>query len=86
MRRRTVELHIAQLVLHGIAPGDRAALGLAVEKELTRLLAAPGALDALGQARAVGRLDGGTIRIGAGSTAADLGQAVGRAALRGLTT
>jgi hypothetical protein len=79
---RTVELHIEQLVLHGVAAHDRATLGAAVEAELTRLLSAPGALDALGPARIAGRLDGGTIPLGA--VAASLGPAIARAALGGL--
>ena len=34
----SVELHIEELVLHGFAPGDRFAVGDAVESELARLL------------------------------------------------
>ena len=34
-----IELHIEELRLHGFAPADRARIGAAFERELTRLLA-----------------------------------------------
>jgi hypothetical protein len=37
-----IEVHIAELVLHGFAPGDRRGVADALEAELGRLLAARG--------------------------------------------
>ena len=37
-----IEVVIEELVLHGFAPGDHAALGAALESELARLLTAEG--------------------------------------------
>jgi hypothetical protein len=37
-----VHLHIDRLVLHGVAPGDRAAVLGALQAEITRQLQAPG--------------------------------------------
>ena len=39
MKPASVELRIEELVLHGFEPGDRYAIGDAVERELTRLFA-----------------------------------------------
>ena len=36
--RRSIELHIDELILHGFAPCNRYAVGDAVERELARLL------------------------------------------------
>ena len=42
-----IELHIEALVLHDIAPGDRARVGAAFEAELTRLFIERGVPDGL---------------------------------------
>ena len=38
MRRRAIDLHIDELVLHGFNPADRHRIGEAVRSELARLL------------------------------------------------
>ena len=38
----SIEMHIEELVLHGFEPGDRHAIGDAVERELARLLSEHG--------------------------------------------
>jgi len=35
--KRRVEVRVGRLVLHGVAPGDRRAVGEAVERELARI-------------------------------------------------
>ena len=57
---------------------DRRTLAAAIERELGRLLAVPGAVDALGPGRWSGRLDGGRVRPNGDGERA-LGNAVARA-------
>jgi hypothetical protein len=42
MNPREIDVHIAELVLHGFAPGDRWRIGDALDQELRGLLAAKG--------------------------------------------
>jgi hypothetical protein len=51
---RRVRLHIDTLVLHGVAYEDRRAVAAAIERELARSLAAPGAAGTLAD---LGHLD-----------------------------
>jgi hypothetical protein len=51
-----VRLHIEQLVLHGVAPAQAAAMRQGFEAELTRLAAEPGQVFAPANARRVGPL------------------------------
>ncbi len=51
-----IEVEIRELVLHGFAPGDHAALGTALETELARLLTADGLPPAWGANPALLRL------------------------------
>jgi hypothetical protein len=53
--RPTYEVHIEELVLHGIAPGDEYAIRDAVEGEITRLLSGHGAPATESVASQVGR-------------------------------
>jgi hypothetical protein len=46
MRRPNVALNIDELVLHGFAPGDRHRVAAAMQREMTRLIAAHGVPDA----------------------------------------
>jgi hypothetical protein len=46
MRRPNVALQIGELVLHGFAPGDRHRIATAMEREMTRLVAAHGVPEA----------------------------------------
>lgn len=70
MTPRRIDLHIDELVLHGLPGVDRAAVGDAVRAELERLLSAPGASVPSGSyARAV--VDGGTLPGGGTSRLAE---------------
>jgi len=61
MRPANVSVHIEELVLHGVAPGDRHRVAAALQAEMTRLFTAAGAPAALLRSTAVPRLDGGAI-------------------------
>jgi hypothetical protein len=84
MTPKTIEVHIEELVLHGFAPGDRYAIGDAVQAELTRLFAERGLPQTLSEAEEYGRLDGGTIVLAPGSTAAATGGQIGHAVFEGV--
>ncbi|MEZ4718286.1 MAG: hypothetical protein R2851_19670 [Caldilineaceae bacterium] len=59
-----VVIHIEELVVHGVDVGSRRRLGAAVEAELARLLAQPGALAHLDASRTVDLVDAGAISLG----------------------
>lgn len=61
-RPPAVEVHVEELVLHGFAPGDRAGIAAAVERELARLLARDGVPEAWRRPGERERLDGGAFR------------------------
>ena len=58
---RPIRIHIRELVLHGVDPRDRRAIGDAVEHELRSALARH-RIDPR-QPRAIERLDGGSLRV-----------------------
>jgi hypothetical protein len=74
-----VEIHIEELVLHGLAPGDRHGIGDAVQIELARLFAGDGAARLSGGPWAAGALDAGEFRLPPGATAQVIGVQVARA-------
>ena len=75
-----VVIHIEELVVHGVDVDSRRRLGAAVEAELARLLAQPGALAHLDASRTVDVVDAGAISLGprprAESTGAHIAGAV----------
>ena len=81
MRKPDVELHIEALVLHGVAPGDRAAVGEGVRGELARRLAEDGVPPALLAADGLTRVDAGSFAVPADASAAALGAGAARAVL-----
>lgn len=82
MTRPNIEVHIDEVVLHGFAPGDRAGIGDALERELGRLLAERGLAVPVADV-GVARVDAGPIDRGGGGGAiarsihGALGQVVG---------
>ena len=84
MRPAVIKLHIGELILHGFEPGDRAALGAALETELARLLAA-GDFQSLASSGQVARLDGGAFEMPAHSNPEVAGTRLARAVYDGLT-
>jgi hypothetical protein len=74
-----VELHVEELVLHGFARRDRAAIGEALRGELSRLIAERGLPAGLSAADGAASLDGGAFRASSGQRPADVGAAVAHA-------
>ncbi|MGI9182852.1 MAG: hypothetical protein ACR2H9_20435 [Longimicrobiaceae bacterium] len=79
-----IELEIGELVLHGVAPGDRHRIGAAVERELARLLAERGLSPSLTQNGEVARLDAGALHVAPGARAESIGRQVAQSVHRGL--
>ena len=84
MRPGAIKLHIGELVLQGFEPGDRAALGAALETELARLLAA-GDQESLASAGQVTRLDGGAFEMPEHAGPVFTGTRLARAVYDGIT-
>jgi hypothetical protein len=78
-----VELHIDELVLHGVAPRDRRAVGEGVQRELTRLLMEGGVPAGWERGGEVTRLDGGSFQV-TGSEPGVIGIRVAEAIYRSL--
>jgi hypothetical protein len=78
MMRPDVELHVDELVLEGVAAGDRHAVAQAVRAELARLIAERGLPPSLAAADGAARLDGGRYSAAAGQSSAQVGAAVAR--------
>ena len=66
MSRRRIRLHIDQIVLHGVDPGNKPAFARALRTELGRLLGSTAASD-LNRRRAVSRIDAGKVQVKAKS-------------------
>jgi hypothetical protein len=84
VRPGAIRLHIGELLLEGFEPGDRAALGAALETELARLLAA-GDPESLTRAAHVTRLDGGAFEMPAHAGPELAGTRLARAVYDGMT-
>jgi hypothetical protein len=80
----SIELHIGELVLHGFSPGDRYAIGEAVEQELGRLLALHGMPGPGHEGFSVDRIDAGSFRFRPSSRQGDVGTQVAESVYRGL--
>ena len=76
-----IELHIEELVLHGVDPADRHRIGDVVERELARMLAER----PISGRRDIEHIDAGTRRLPAQAKAPAIGAQVARAVHRGLT-
>ena len=81
---QSMEIHIEELTLYGMAPGDHSRLAAAVEYALTRLFAMQGVPQALIQERETASLDGGTFSLRLGTTPEALGAQIARALYGGL--
>ena len=79
-----VVIHIDELVIHGVDVGSRRRLGAAVEAELARLLAQPGALAHLDADRTVDVVEAGAISLGPRPRAESIGAQIAEAVFHGL--
>ena len=74
-----IEIHIDELVLEGVSPGDRQAVAEAAARELARLTAEWGLPPAEASRRAVDRVDAGTLQLGLSAQPGALGAEIARA-------
>jgi hypothetical protein len=79
-----LHVHIEELVLHGFAPGDRAAIGETVQAELGRLFRESGVPPALAEGGAADRLAAGSFETGATARPESTGGQIAAAVYRGL--
>ena len=80
----TVAVHIEELVLHGFAPGDRQAIGAAVEQELARLFAGQPLPAVLARDGRRDRIDGGSFPLARGTRPGKIGAQIATAIHGGL--
>ena len=83
--RRSVELHIEELVLDGFEPAHRYTIGEAVARELTRLFTEQGVPIAATQDVEIEHLNGGAINAKPGSNAEATGVQLARVIYGGLS-
>jgi hypothetical protein len=76
LTRADLHLHVEEIVLHGVDPADRHAIGDAVRAELARLLAERGISGALAGLGGAARLDGGALHLPAGASAHEVGAGI----------
>jgi hypothetical protein len=89
VKQPNIRLHIEELVLHSFAPNDRYAIADAVERELSRLLAAdlttaeipPSLADSSGRPR----VDAGNFPVAPGAKAGSIGNQIAQAVHGGIT-
>lgn len=89
MKQPNIHLHIEELVLHSFAPNDRYAIADAVERELSRLLAADFAIAEIPHSLAHNsrrpRVDAGAFEVGANAKPNSIGDQIAQAVHGGLT-
>lgn len=82
----SIELHIEELVLHGFAPGDRHAIGHAVETELTRMLVERGLPPTFASDAEIDSIRGGSFTATPGSSPPTIGVQIARSIMTGLNS
>ncbi len=63
MKPKSIELHIEELVLDGLSPGDHHAIGESVERELSRMFAEQGSPQLIEQSGEIQSLQAGKFDI-----------------------
>jgi hypothetical protein len=81
----SIELHIEELVLHGLSGYDSVQLGEAVQREVVRLLQAQGLPAGLAAEATIGRLDAGSFTLAADARAASVGIGIAQAIYQNIT-
>jgi len=76
--RRPVIVHVDELVLHGVRPGDRNRVAEAMSSELARLLSDRGAPALLESPSSVDMLRAGAVRLQGGGSPRTLGHGIAR--------
>jgi len=77
-----IEVHIEELVLRGFAASDRLRIGLAIEQELSRLIAQRGIHGLLVAPTAVDRVDAGSFQLAVGANPQTVGRNVAQRVYR----
>ena len=77
--RRTLSLHIEELVLHGFRSIDGDRIGEATQRELARLFVQQGVPRSLASRTTVDLLDGGALKIASASAPEPIGTQLARA-------
>ena len=80
----TYELQIEELVLHGWSARDARFIGIAMERELMRLLQQDGVPSMLSGGGNTGRIDGGSIRLSLNMRPAAIGVQIARSVYTGI--
>jgi hypothetical protein len=83
-QKSEINLHIAELVLHGFAPGDRHRISEAVQQELTRLISEQ--TISLASLKSISRdkVDGGAFHMANAAKPAAVGAQIAGAVLGGI--
>ena len=81
---KSIHVHIDELVLHGLAPGDRRQIVIALEQELARLLGEQGVRRWRPTSVALERVNAGAFRVKAGARPEAAGTQIARAVFRSL--
>ena len=79
-----IELHIEELVLHGVSRSDARRLGASMEAELGRMLTERGLPAGLRGGAEIGAIDAGRMNLGAPARPESTGAAVAKAVYGGL--
>jgi hypothetical protein len=82
--RPDIELHIEELVLHGVSRSDARRVGAAVEAELGRMLTEQGLPSGLTGGAEIAAIDAGQVSLGATGRLESTGAAVAKAVYGGL--
>jgi hypothetical protein len=82
VKAAAIEVVIDELVLHGFAPGERHAIGEAIERELTQLLTAQAIAPAADIQ--IDRVSAAPMRMRRGARAGEVGAQIARAVHAGL--
>lgn len=82
--KQNIEIHIEELVLHSLPPGNRYRIGKALELELTRLFRERSIPPSLSRNGEYAQLNGGTFNLLSGSKAEVIGAQVAKSIYSGL--
>lgn len=85
MRPANVDLRIEEMVLHGLAPGNRYCISDAAERELARLFAEKGVPPSVMKGGEIAELDGGALEVARDSKAEAVGTQIAQTVYRSLT-
>ena len=87
--KRTIEVNIDELVLHGFPPGDRYAIADAVQQELSQLVTAQIASEGMpaswGDNSQRAYVNAGSFNVSAGEKSSSIGNQIAQSVHRGLT-